>query len=186
MELRAKLAILADAAKYDASCASSGAEKRDSRGGGLGSTEGIGICHAYAPDGRLVFASSRGYLDGHAIGRTGPTRTPASLAPSACLLDGDVLLPAPGLSWPPTAARPDAVRLRRARIARVVKALERLGYYLLLLAMVAFAVALTTGFAGFWVWVCVVSLLVAVVVLPLPIIIGYGIRAAEREDRTAV
>ena len=38
--------------------------------------------------------------------------TPASLAPSACLLDGDVLLPAPGLSWPPTAARPGAVRLR--------------------------------------------------------------------------
>ncbi len=41
-----------------------------------------------------------------------PDGTAASLAPSACLLDGDVLLPAPGLSWPPTATRPDAVRLR--------------------------------------------------------------------------
>jgi putative DNA modification/repair radical SAM protein len=50
-----KLAILADAAKYDASCASSGAAKRDSRGGkGVGSTEGAGICHAYTPDGRCV------------------------------------------------------------------------------------------------------------------------------------
>ena len=54
MELRRKLEILADAAKYDASCASSGTEKRDSRAGGLGSTEGMGICHAYAPDGRCI------------------------------------------------------------------------------------------------------------------------------------
>ncbi len=49
-----KLEILADAAKYDASCASSSAPKRDSRKGGLGSTEGMGICHAYTPDGRCV------------------------------------------------------------------------------------------------------------------------------------
>ncbi|WP_458095012.1 putative DNA modification/repair radical SAM protein [Roseomonas sp. WA12] len=54
MELREKLEILADAAKYDASCASSGTEKRDSRDGGIGSTEGMGICHAYAPDGRCI------------------------------------------------------------------------------------------------------------------------------------
>src|ERR1051325_1323395 len=53
--LREKLAILSDAAKYDASCASSGTEKRDSSGGkGLGSTEGMGICHAYAPGGRCI------------------------------------------------------------------------------------------------------------------------------------
>ena len=50
-----KLAVLADAAKYDASCASSGSTKRDSRDGkGLGSTTGSGICHAYAPDGRCI------------------------------------------------------------------------------------------------------------------------------------
>src|SRR5690348_15190208 len=55
LDLQAKLAILADAAKYDASCASSGTSKRDSRGGkGVGSTEGMGICHAYAPDGRCI------------------------------------------------------------------------------------------------------------------------------------
>ena len=52
---REKLAILADAAKYDASCASSGTVKRSSVGGkGIGSTEGMGICHAYAPDGRCI------------------------------------------------------------------------------------------------------------------------------------
>ena len=55
LDLRRKLAILSDAAKYDASCASSGAEKRTSVGGkGIGSTEGMGICHAYAPDGRCI------------------------------------------------------------------------------------------------------------------------------------
>lgn len=55
LDLRSKLAVLADAAKYDASCASSGTSKRDSIGGkGVGSTEGMGICHAYTPDGRCV------------------------------------------------------------------------------------------------------------------------------------
>ena len=55
LDLRRKLSILADAAKYDASCASSGTSKRDSSGGrGIGSTEGMGICHAYTPDGRCV------------------------------------------------------------------------------------------------------------------------------------
>jgi putative DNA modification/repair radical SAM protein len=55
LDTRQKLAILADAAKYDASCASSGTAKRDSKDGkGIGSTEGMGICHAYAPDGRCI------------------------------------------------------------------------------------------------------------------------------------
>ena len=55
METNRKLAILADAAKYDASCASSGTSKRNSVGGrGIGSTEGSGICHSYAPDGRCI------------------------------------------------------------------------------------------------------------------------------------
>ncbi|MFB2551959.1 putative DNA modification/repair radical SAM protein [Ensifer soli] len=53
--LKERLAILADAAKYDASCASSGTVRRHSAGtGGLGSTEGSGICHSYAPDGRCI------------------------------------------------------------------------------------------------------------------------------------
>jgi putative DNA modification/repair radical SAM protein len=56
MDLQHKLEILADAAKYDASCASSGTEQRDSSDGkGIGSTApGMGICHSYAPDGRCI------------------------------------------------------------------------------------------------------------------------------------
>jgi putative DNA modification/repair radical SAM protein len=58
MKIARKLEILADAAKYDASCASSGAVKRDSAnspgGKGIGSAGGSGICHSYAPDGRCI------------------------------------------------------------------------------------------------------------------------------------
>ncbi len=48
-----KLRILADGAKYDASCASSGVVRRGTPGG-LGHSDGTGICHSYTPDGRCV------------------------------------------------------------------------------------------------------------------------------------
>ena len=56
LTLSRKLEILSDAAKYDASCASSGGSKRDSLNGkGVGAvTGGMGVCHAYTPDGRCV------------------------------------------------------------------------------------------------------------------------------------
>ena len=53
MTVQEKLEILADAAKYDASCASSGA-KRAGNGEGVGHSDGMGICHSYTPDGRCV------------------------------------------------------------------------------------------------------------------------------------
>lgn len=55
MDLQCKLEILADAAKYDASCASNGGVKRTSRQShGVGSITGAGICHSFTPDGRCV------------------------------------------------------------------------------------------------------------------------------------
>jgi putative DNA modification/repair radical SAM protein len=55
LDLKRKLSVLADAAKYDASCASSGGAKRDSLDGrGVGVSGGMGVCHAYTPDGRCV------------------------------------------------------------------------------------------------------------------------------------
>ncbi len=54
MDVTEKLGILADAAKYDASCASSGSQGRRARDEGIGTTEGMGICHSYTPDGRCV------------------------------------------------------------------------------------------------------------------------------------
>ncbi len=54
--LQKKLSVLADAAKYDASCASGNAGKRDTKKGkGIGSLkEGSGICHSFTPDGRCI------------------------------------------------------------------------------------------------------------------------------------
>ncbi len=56
LDITKKLAVLADAAKYDASCASSGAKPRKEalKPGGIGSITGQGICHSYAPDGRCI------------------------------------------------------------------------------------------------------------------------------------
>ena len=51
--LREKLAILADAAKYDVACTSSGVDRR-SRRGQLGNTAACGICHTFASDGRCI------------------------------------------------------------------------------------------------------------------------------------
>lgn len=51
--VKEKLGILADAAKYDVSCSSSGS-KRDNKGKGLGDTTGMGICHSYTEDGRCI------------------------------------------------------------------------------------------------------------------------------------
>ena len=48
-----KLSILADAAKYDVSCSSSGSSRKNENKG-LGNAEGMGICHAYTEDGRCV------------------------------------------------------------------------------------------------------------------------------------
>lgn len=53
MDTESKLRILADAAKYDASCASSGSS-RPRLEGGLGNGASTGICHSYTPDGRCV------------------------------------------------------------------------------------------------------------------------------------
>ncbi len=79
----------------------------------------------------------------------------------------------------------DPVVVRRARIARWVALAKRIGYGLLLLAVVAFIVAAIAGFPSGVVTLTVVALIAACVVLPVPIVLGYGLRAAEREDREA-
>ncbi len=53
MDLAQKLEILADSAKYDVACTSSGVE-RAGKHGSLGSCRAAGICHAFTPDGRCV------------------------------------------------------------------------------------------------------------------------------------
>lgn len=79
----------------------------------------------------------------------------------------------------------DPVLEKRRRIAHWVGLAKRVGYSLLLLAVVGFAVAAVSGFPGWVVTLTVVALVGACVVLPVPIVLGYGLRAADREDREA-
>ena len=79
--------------------------------------------------------------------------------------------------------RNDPVLARRRRIGRFVKIAKRVGYTALLVAIVVFAIGLAAGFPSWTVDVIVIGLVVAIVVLPVPIVLGYGIRAAEREER---
>lgn len=80
----------------------------------------------------------------------------------------------------------DPVILKRRRIRHWVGLAKRVGYTLLLVAIIGFFVALFTGFPGWVVTVIVVALVGACVVLPVPIVLGYGLRAADREDREAM
>ncbi len=77
----------------------------------------------------------------------------------------------------------DPVVVRRARIARWAKLGKRIGYLALLIAIVGFAVGVVTGFSPGVVRVVVVGLIVMCIVLPVPIVLGYGVRAAERDER---
>ena len=77
----------------------------------------------------------------------------------------------------------DPVLARRARIARWVKVAQRVGYGTLMLAIVAFVVGLASDFPTWLVGVTVGCLIAAIVILPVPIILGYGVRAAERDER---
>lgn len=52
MNIKEKLAVLSDAAKYDASCSSSGSSRKNR--GGTGEAASSGICHSWTPDGRCV------------------------------------------------------------------------------------------------------------------------------------
>ena len=53
MELIDKIRILADSAKYDVSCSSSGSD-RENKKGGIGNAAPSGICHSWTPDGRCI------------------------------------------------------------------------------------------------------------------------------------
>jgi hypothetical protein len=81
------------------------------------------------------------------------------------------------------AREPDPVAVRRARISRAVAVAKRVGYLLLLVAVGAFVAAAVTGFADWAVTLTIVALVGACVILPVPIVLGYGLRAAEREER---
>ena len=79
----------------------------------------------------------------------------------------------------------DPILERRARAARFASFGKRVGYGFLLLAIVAFAAGAATDFADWTVTVSIIGLVGACVILPVPIVVGYGVRAAARDERRA-
>lgn len=77
----------------------------------------------------------------------------------------------------------DPILELRARIRRFVSIAQRVGYAAMGVAVVAFAIGAALGFPDWTVVVTIVGLAVSIVVLPVPIVLSYGVRAAEREDR---
>ncbi len=80
-------------------------------------------------------------------------------------------------------ASEDPVAARRVRIARLVKVAQRVGYGALLVAIVAFGIGALSDFPTWAVTLTIVALVSGIVILPIPIVLGYGVRAAEREER---
>jgi hypothetical protein len=76
----------------------------------------------------------------------------------------------------------DPVEASRARIARWVRVANRVGYGALFLAIASFVVGVLADFPPWTVLASAAGLLAACVVLPVPIVVGYGLRAAARED----
>lgn len=87
------------------------------------------------------------------------------------------------MSDPPTDPLDDPVRRRRAQVARWTAFANRAGYLLLLAAVVLFFVALLVGFSATMATLVVVALLAAFVLLAPSIVLGYAVKAAERDDR---
>ena len=62
---------------------------------------------------------------------------------------------------------------------------QRAGYAALLVAVVSFVIAAATDFPAVAVDISIAALVAGIVILPVPIVLGYGVRAAEREEREA-
>jgi len=77
----------------------------------------------------------------------------------------------------------DPVLARRARIARIASLGKRIGYLALGVAIVSFVAGALTSFASWTVVVSTAGLIIACVILPIPIVLGYGVRAAARDER---
>lgn len=84
----------------------------------------------------------------------------------------------------PTAGEPnDAVRARRRQVAKYTLLANRIGYLLYALAISCFVIAFAVGFSGFIVTLVTISLVAGSVLLAPSIVLGYAVKAAEREDR---
>jgi hypothetical protein len=77
----------------------------------------------------------------------------------------------------------DPIRIRRAQIAKWTLLANRVGYLFVALAMALFLMAFVLGFNSTMATLVIISFLIGCVLLAPSIIIGYAVKAAEREDR---
>ena len=77
----------------------------------------------------------------------------------------------------------DPVRARRAQVARWTLLANRVGYVLLGVAVVLFFVALMVGFSAPMATLVVATMVLAFALLAPSIVLGYAVKAADREDR---
>jgi hypothetical protein len=80
-------------------------------------------------------------------------------------------------------AAEDPIRRRRAQVAHWTLLANRVGYVLLAVAIALFFTALITGFTSTMAVLVVIALVAACVLLAPSIVLGYAVKAAEREDR---
>jgi hypothetical protein len=77
----------------------------------------------------------------------------------------------------------DGVLARRAKVVRFVTSAKRVGYGALLVAIVAFVIGAIGSFPAWTVTVATAGLVVSCIALPPAVVLGYGVRAAVREER---
>jgi uncharacterized membrane protein len=85
----------------------------------------------------------------------------------------------------PEPGRPDAVRARRQKIAKWSLLANRFGYLLFALAIALFVLAFVFGFKAALVTAIVVCMAVGSALLAPAIVLGYAVKAAEKDDRAA-
>lgn len=78
--------------------------------------------------------------------------------------------------------KPDPIRMRRAQVARFVSLAQRVGYLLFALACFVFVYGFAKGFTGTTAGLIVFGLAAGSAVLAPAIVLGYGVKKAERED----
>ena len=78
---------------------------------------------------------------------------------------------------------PDPVRVQRAKIARWTLLANRVGYLFVALAMALFVIAFALGFSAVMATLVIVALVIGCILLAPSIILGYAVKAAERDDR---
>lgn len=88
------------------------------------------------------------------------------------------------MSNPPvTPEEIDPIRVKRAQVAKWTQLANRIGYLFVALAMAMFIVAFAVGFSAVMADLVIISFVIGCVLLAPSIIVGYAVKAAERDDR---